>query len=204
MTEKLDTYLTISETSEGFYKEKGSKFISVAIPVKTEENIKTELELLRKKYYDARHHCYAWVLGKDKNLFRANDDGEPGHSAGTPILNQIRSKNLTDILVVVIRYFGGTKLGVSGLITAYKDAASDAIENNIIVEKIITDRFELSFEYPMMNSVMKLVKDYELKIESQSFESNCQIILSVRQALSEKIFMKFEKIDGLIAKKRTI
>ena len=197
MSQIQDTFLTITETSEGFYKEKGSKFIGLAFPVKSEEDIKSTIEGVRKKYHDARHHCYGWVLGKDKTLFRANDDGEPGHSAGTPILNQIRSKDLTDTLIIVVRYFGGTKLGVPGLIQAYKEAALDAIENNSIIEKIVEDQFILSFEYPIMNSVMKLVKNYNLNITSQTFEDKCKITLTARQSISEEVQSKFEKIEGL-------
>lgn len=135
-----DTYLTISDDSEGFYKEKGSKFLSFAFPVHHEEDIKEKLDILRKKYYDARHHCYAYVLGKDKEIFRANDDGEPNHSAGDPILGQIKSNQLTNILIVVVRYFGGVKLGVGGLISAYRTAAAEAISNNVIVEAIVKKR----------------------------------------------------------------
>ena len=153
----------MAKKTEGFYKEKGSKFLAFAFPVSSEEEIKEQILVLKKEYYDARHHCYAYILGKDAAHYRANDDGEPGHSAGDPILGQIRSHNLTDVLIVVVRYFGGTKLGVGGLIHAYKTAATDAIANNTIVKKIVTASIKIHFEYLSMNSVMKLIKDYDLK-----------------------------------------
>jgi len=186
-----DRFLTISKTSEGFYKEKGSKFLSFAIPVFSEEEIKEKLAELRKEYYDARHHCYAYIYGNESQHVRANDDGEPGHSAGDPILGQIRSKDLTNTLVVVVRYFGGTKLGVSGLINAYKTAASEALENNIIVKKDITASFQFLFPYVEMNEVMKLVKDLDLKIKNQGFDNGCtldvEVIISKVEPLKTKV-----------------
>jgi len=189
-----DTFRTIKNPSEGEYKEKGSKFLAFAFQVKTEEQIKERLEELRKKYYDARHHCYAYQLGQHGELWRANDDGEPNHSAGTPILNQIKSFNLTDILVVVIRYFGGTKLGVSGLISAYKIATQEALQNAEIEEKIITKTLSFSFDYLAMNDVMKLIKDYELEIENQEFTNICQMKLSVRLAIVTEVEAKLNDI----------
>lgn len=193
----IDTFLTIKNPSEGEYKEKGSKFLAFAFQVKTEDEIKERLDELRKKYYDARHHCYAYQLGQDAELWRANDDGEPNHSAGTPILNQIKSFNLTDILVVVIRYFGGTKLGVSGLIRAYKTATQEALEHAEIEEKIITKTISFSFDYLAMNDVMKLIKDYELEIEKQEFTNTCHMKISVRLAVLEEVEAKLENIEGL-------
>lgn len=175
-----DTYLELSRDSEGFYKEKGSKFLSYAFVVQNEDEIKERIADLKKQYYDARHHCYAYVLGFDGEIYRANDDGEPGHTAGDPILGQIRSNNLTNILIVVVRYFGGTKLGVSGLIHAYKTAAADAIAQNEIMEKQMISEIKIRFEYPQLNNVMKLVKDQNLEIVSQSMEMTCEITLAVR------------------------
>ncbi|BDD11119.1 hypothetical protein FUAX_35510 [Fulvitalea axinellae] len=192
-----DTYLTLAGESEGLYKEKGSKFLAYAYPVETEEEIKEKVEALRKRYYDARHHCYAWVLGKDQKRFRANDDGEPGHSAGDPILGQIRSFDLTNTLIVVVRYFGGTKLGVPGLVHAYKVSAAEAIENGKIEEKIVEDRLDVYFEYLSMNSVMKLIKQYDLEIKEQVFDNQCHIRLAVRQTISAEVLAKFEKLDGV-------
>lgn len=175
-----DTYLELSRDSEGFYKEKGSKFLSYAFVVQNEDEIKERIADLKKQYYDARHHCYAYVLGFDGEIYRANDDGEPGHTAGDPILGQIRSNYLTNTLIVVVRYFGGTKLGVSGLIHAYKTAAADAIAQNEIMEKQMISEIKIRFEYPQLNNVMKLVKDQNLEIVSQSMEMTCEITLAVR------------------------
>jgi uncharacterized YigZ family protein len=192
-----DTFLTIKESSEGEYKEKGSKFLAFAFQVKTEDEIKERLDELRKKYYDARHHCYAYQLGQNGELWRANDDGEPNHSAGTPILNQIKSFNVTDVLVVVIRYFGGTKLGVSGLINAYKISTQEALQNAEIEEKIITKIISFSFDYLGMNDVMKLIKDYDLEIINQEFTNTCQMKLSVRLAVVEEVEVKLSDIKEL-------
>ena len=189
-----DTFLTLKNPIEGEYKEKGSKFLAFAFQVRTEEEVKERLDELRRKYYDARHHCYAYQLGQNGELWRANDDGEPNHSAGTPILNQIKSFNVTDILVVVIRYFGGTKLGVSGLINAYKTATQEALQNGEIEEKIITKILSFSFNYLGMNDVMKLIKDYDLEILNQEFTSTCQMKTSVRLAVSEEVETKLKDI----------
>ena len=173
--QQKDTYLALSKSSEGFYKEKGSKFLAFAFNVQNENEIKNHLQDLKKTYYDARHYCYAYILGINGENYRANDDGEPGHSAGDPILGQIRSNNLTNTLIVVVRYFGGTKLGVSGLINAYKTAAADAIANNFVRENLILIEIRIQFEYPMLNHVMKLVKDYELEIISQQNRTGVQL-----------------------------
>lgn len=192
-----DTYLTISDEAEGLYKEKGSKFLSFAFPVSNEEEVKEKLELLRKKFYDARHHCYAYVLGKDKEIFRANDDGEPNHSAGDPILGQIRSNQLTNVLIVVVRYFGGVKLGVGGLISAYRTAAAAAISNNVIVEAIVKHKVKLQFDYLSINDVMKIIKDYDLEIINQQFDNDCKISLLVREGLMDEVISKFENLEGV-------
>ena len=192
-----DSYLTLKGESKGLFKDKGSKFLAFAYPIKNEGDIKEKLEELRKRFYDARHHCYAYILGKDQKLFRANDDGEPNHSAGDPILGQIRSKGLTDVLIVVVRYFGGTKLGVSGLIHAYKTAAAEAIANNEIITAILHEKVKIEFEYLSMNEVMKLIKDYELQIIGQQFDNHCQIILEVRQKLLDEISHKISDLNGV-------
>jgi uncharacterized YigZ family protein len=186
-----DSYLTISKTSEGFYKEKGSKFLAFAFPVSSEEEVKNQLDALRKTYYDARHHCYAYTCGTAGEHYRANDDGEPGHSAGDPILGQIRSRELTNTLVVVIRYFGGTKLGVSGLINAYKTAAAEALDANQIVKKEITAKLLFTFPYEETNAVMKLVKDFDLTITDQGYAAECtleaNVVISALARLEGKV-----------------
>lgn len=179
----VTSFTTLDKPSKGLYKEKGSKFLAFAYPVRTEEGIKEKLLALRKEYYDARHHCYAWILGPDKLQFRANDDGEPNHSAGDPILGQIRSKNLTNVLIVVVRYFGGTKLGVGGLIAAYKAAAEDALSTASIVEEEVCIRMEWNFPYENTNEVMRLVKEFELKLVQQQFDTTC--CLSVQVSLNK-------------------
>ncbi|MCH7400635.1 YigZ family protein [Belliella kenyensis] len=193
-----DTYLTLSHTSEGLYKEKGSKFLSFAFPVSDEDEIKEHLETLKKQYYDARHHCYAYIIGSEQEKFRANDDGEPNHSAGDPILGQIRSNQLTNTLIVVIRYFGGTKLGVGGLVSAYKTAAAEAISNNEIIEEIVKSKYKLQFDYIAMNDVMKLVKELELDILDQHFDNTCLLTLGVRKKLIDQFESKIEDLDLVI------
>ena len=192
-----DTYLTISKPCEGLFKDKGSKFFAFAFPVISEEEIKSHLLELRKTHFNARHHCYAFRLGADKQAFRANDDGEPSYTAGKPILGQIQSKDLTNILIVVVRYFGGTLLGVGGLISAYKQAAADALQNAIIIEKTVNDIYELKFDYLQMNDVMKIIKDENLQVCSQNFELNCSLSFSVRKNSSNKVYEQFSKINNL-------
>lgn len=185
-----DTYLTLSRISEGLFKEKGSKFLAFAYPINEEEDVKKIVDKLKKHYYDARHHCYAYILGKNQDQYRTNDDGEPNHSAGDPILGQIRSNELTNTLIVVIRYFGGTKLGVGGLITAYKTAAAEAIGNNEIIQAIIKKKVTLEFDYLVMNYVMRLVKDFDLEIINQSFDNTCQITILIREGLYDSFSNK--------------
>lgn len=189
-----DTYLTISEPSEGIYKDKGSKFLSFAFNVSSEEEIKMRLSELRKLHPSARHHCYAFRIGSDKQAFRSNDDGEPSNTAGKPILGQLQSKDLTNVLIVVVRYFGGTLLGVSGLIQAYKQAAADAILNATIIEKTVNDVYEIHFEYLQMNDIMKIIKDEEIKILSQNFELSCALIFSIRKSNANKVYDLIRKI----------
>ncbi len=172
-------YLTVEMASEGFYKEKGSKFIAHCYPVQSENDIKEKLEALRKQYYDARHHCYAYIIGEDSSKTRANDDGEPNHSAGDPILGQLKSYNLTNTLVVVIRYFGGTKLGVGGLIHAYKTAAEEAIQNNKIKTVGITQAYQVEFPYEHTAEVMRLLNDLSAEIIEQHYTESCSIRFKV-------------------------
>ncbi|WP_339904027.1 YigZ family protein [uncultured Cyclobacterium sp.] len=182
-----DTYRSIEKPSQGIYKEKGSKFLSFAYPVTNEEEIQDLIHQLKKQYHDARHHCYAYILGKDMKNFRSNDDGEPNHSAGDPILGQIKSNELTQILIVVVRYFGGTKLGVGGLIRAYKTAAAEAIASSEIVEKTVMVPIEFSFGYLSMDEIMRTVKKYDLKIISQEFDNSCRIKVACRESLAEEV-----------------
>lgn len=190
-------YKTIGILSEGNYKEKGSRFLSYAFPVKSEEEIQQKLTVLRKKYHDARHHCYAYVLGKEGNIHRANDDGEPNHSAGDPILGQIKSHGLTNVLIVVVRYFGGIKLGVGGLIQAYREAAADALANNEILETEDFQFMKIKFGYLSMNEVMKIVKDYQLGILEQHFDNSCEMELNVADSVMEQVRNKLSEIEGL-------
>lgn len=182
-----DTYRSIEKPSQGIYKEKGSKFLSFAYPVANEEEIQDLIHRLKKQYHDARHHCYAYILGKDMKNYRSNDDGEPNHSAGDPILGQIKSNELTQILIVVVRYFGGTKLGVGGLIRAYKTAAAEAISSAEIVEKTVMVPIEFSFGYLSMDEIMRTVKKYNLKIISQEFDNSCRIKVVCRESLAEEV-----------------
>ena len=177
--------MTVYKPGEGDYKEKGSKFLAFAIPVEGEDEIKTNLEILRKKYYDARHHCYAYVLDHEGSRYRANDDGEPAHSAGDPILGQIRSRRLTNVLVVVVRYFGGTKLGVSGLIHAYKTAASEALENAGTKQVEILQKVIIHFSYDLTSDIMALVRDFT--ILNQNFTDTCSIEVAVNSSMVENL-----------------
>ena len=178
-----DTYKTITDIAEGIYTEKRSKFIAIAIPVRTLEEIKLHLETYQKKYYDARHVCYAYMLGHERLNFRANDNGEPSGTAGKPILGQINSNELTDILIIVVRYFGGIKLGTSGLIVAYKAAAAEAITNANIIEKTVDDDIYFAFEYPFMNDVMRIVKEEEPEILEQAYDMDCLMKLRIRRSI---------------------
>lgn len=191
-----DSYFTIDAESQGLFKDRGSKFFSFTFPVSSEEQIKIHLEKLRKEYHDARHHCYAWMLKSDYSMSRSNDDGEPSSSAGKPILNQIESRELTNILVVVIRYFGGTLLGVGGLINAYRTAASVALENGKIIKKYIYKTFEIHFDYSLMNAVMKIIKEHDLKNFDHHFELSCSLKIDVRIDQVEKVLDQYELIKG--------
>jgi uncharacterized YigZ family protein len=189
-----DTFQTIVQEAEGLFKEKGSKFLAFTYPVETEIEVKEKIDQLKKQYYDARHHCYAYVLGNEGEQYRANDDGEPNHSAGDPILGQIRSKELTNVLVVVVRYFGGTKLGVPGLINAYKVAAADALDKCEIVEKLIVKKMKLHFGYPELNNVMRIIKEFDLDIVDQKLELDCEMVISVRLKLVETVIDRITQL----------
>lgn len=189
-----DIYKTIAQKSEGTYTEKRSKFLAFAHPVETLDQIKELIEGYKKKYYDARHVCYAYMLGADRATFRANDDGEPSSTAGKPILGQINSKELTNILVVVIRYFGGVKLGTSGLIVAYKEATIAALSTANVIEKQVEELISYTFPYVMMNNVMKVVKELNPKIVSQTYEQTCQITLSIRRSMAPILQERLNKL----------
>ena len=190
-----DTYKTITALSEGIYTENRSKFIAIAIPVRTIEEVKQHLETYQKKYYDARHVCYAYMLGHERLNFRANDNGEPSGTAGKPILGQINSNELTDILIVVVRYFGGIKLGTSGLIVAYKAAAAEAISAATIIEKTVDDEVAVVFEYPFMNDIMRIVKEEEPEILEQSYDMDCLMRLRIRRSMMPKLRARLEKVE---------
>lgn len=190
-----DTYKTITSLSEGIYTEKRSKFIAIAIPVRTLEEVKSHLETYQKKYYDARHVCYAYMLGHERLNFRANDNGEPSGTAGKPILGQINSNELTYILIIVVRYFGGIKLGTSGLIVAYKAAAAEAIANATIIEKTVDDDISVAFEYPFMNDIMRIVKEEEPEILEQSYDMDCVMRLRIRRSMMPKLRSRLEKVE---------
>lgn len=193
----MDTFKTIKETVKSIFTEKRSKFIAYAIPVRSVEDVKNEVDKYRKEYYDARHVCWAYMLGADRTDFRANDDGEPSGTAGKPILGQINSNELTDILVVVIRYFGGIKLGTGGLIVAYRAAAAEALAEVEILEKTVDQSTAFIFEYPFMNDVMKIVKDLEPDILHQEFDMDCKMILSIRKNKFDELKSRLDKVESL-------
>ena len=195
MSEDQYTYKILKIGGEGLYKDKGSKFLSFAFHVTNEDEVRERLEELRKTYYDARHHCYAYILGLQQEQSRANDDGEPGHSAGDPILGQIKSFGLTNTLVVVIRYFGGTKLGVSGLITAYKTSAAEALEKSEIIQKFIVKHLQLRYPYDSTNQVMRLIPDFNMEVISQEYLSDCQMILAVKIPMVEQVKNKLQFLN---------
>lgn len=196
---ETDTYLTIKNPTEGLYKEKGSRFIALAYPVNSEGEVKDIVQQLKRQYHDARHHCYAYVLGFKGDVWRANDDGEPSSTAGKPIHGQLVSRGLTNVLVVVVRYFGGTKLGVSGLINAYKTAASDALGKAEVITRSINDVYKINFSYGVLNEVMRLIKDEELAVKEQQFDTQCMVMLGIRQSKVALVLEKFSKIESVMA-----
>ena len=190
-----DEFKTITSQSEGFYSEKRSKFFAFAHHVETVDEVKDIVATYRKKYYDARHVCYAYMLGAERKEFRVNDDGEPSSTAGKPILGQINSNELTDILIVVVRYYGGVNLGTSGLIVAYREAAADAIAHATIEMRQLEEQVTYSFAYPLMNSVMRVVKEKQSRIVSQTFDNTCSITLSIRQSEAEELRQRLKKLS---------
>ncbi|MBQ8065036.1 MAG: YigZ family protein [Prevotella sp.] len=189
-----DEYRTIANESEGYYTEKRSKFLAFAHPVSTVEQVKELIARYRKKYYDARHVCYAYMLGAERKDFRANDDGEPSSTAGKPILGQINSNELTDILIVVVRYYGGVNLGTSGLIVAYREAAADAIAHATVETRQVEDTVRYSFSYPQMNDVMRIVKDMSPRIISQTYGNTCEIVLAIRKSEADQLRQRLAKL----------
>lgn len=195
--DQSDVYKTIAGLAEGEYSEKRSKFLAFAHPVHSVEEVKELVEFYQKKYYDARHCCYAYMLGPERKEFRANDNGEPSGTAGKPILGQINSNELTDILIVVIRYFGGIKLGTSGLIVAYRQAALEAIQAATIIEKTIDEEVSFFFEYPFMNSVMRIVKEEEPMLVRQGYDQDCSMTLRIRRSKMPRLRERLEKVETL-------
>jgi uncharacterized YigZ family protein len=195
-----DSYKTIKKVSQGVFRDRGSRFIAYAFPVSDQDSVKPILENLRKEYHDARHHCYTYMIGHQRLIWRVNDDGEPSGTAGKPILGQINSHGLTNILIVVIRYFGGTLLGVPGLINAYKTAAAEAIRNSEITECVVKDYYEVSFPFESMNDVMKILKEEGAGQSAQSFDLECKIIINFRLSAGEKILGRLERVEGLVSK----
>lgn len=193
-----DTYRTIEQPAQGLYREKGSKFMAFAYPVFTEDSVKGLVETLRKEYHDARHHCFAYIIGSKGDKWRMNDDGEPSGTAGKPIHGQLLSFGITNVLVVVVRYFGGTKLGVSGLINAYKLATQDALNNAKLVTRTVDDWYCVRFGYLVMNDVMKIIKDMNLDIDSQEFDNSCMVRLRVRRSLSAEFLSRMEKVESVV------
>ena len=191
----MDSYRTIRTLAEGTYSEKRSKFLAFAMPVRSVEEVKQFVAEYQKKYYDARHVCYAYMLGAERTEFRANDNGEPSGTAGKPILGQINSNELTDILIVVVRYYGGVNLGTSGLIVAYREAAADAIAHSEIETRQIEEVITYSFAYPMMNDVMRIVKEMQPRILSQTYDNTCEIKLSIRKSEAEQLKSRLSKLS---------
>lgn len=192
-----DTYKIIKNPTEGIFKDRGSKFISKIFPVESEDDIKAALEQVKSEYYDARHHCYSWILGPDKSAYRINDDGEPSGSAGKPIHGQLLSHDLTNILAVVVRYFGGTKLGIPGLINAYREATKDALNQAEILELTVDEEFWIQYEYPLMDVAMRVLKEHDLNIIETKFELNCRVKFSVRKSKSDQIIELIDSIYGI-------
>lgn len=190
-----DTYRTIESPSEGLFKDKGSKFLAYVYHIESDEEIKPIIQTIKKEHFGARHHCYAYRLGANGDKYRANDDGEPSGTAGKPIHGQLLSFNVTNVLVVVVRYFGGTLLGVSGLINAYKNATADALQNANIVERLVEQKLSITFGYQDQNKVMRIVKEEQLTIEKADYNVHCKLIIPVRISKIDTITAKFSKLD---------
>ena len=198
MEQQKDSYLTIEGNAEAIFKERSSKFLCYAYHVESEEEIAACLEPLRKRYYDATHHCYAWRLGPYGERFRANDDGEPSSTAGKPILGQLLSREITNCLIVVVRYFGGTKLGVPGLIAAYKESAAAVLDVAQVVERTVDTRINVEFSYVVMNDVMRIIKEEQPVVMSQVFDNLCTMMLAVRNSKADIVLGRLKKVDGAI------
>ena len=192
-----DSYKVVTTPGEGLYKEKGSKFFAEAFPVHSEAEVKAKVAEIKKKYFDAKHHCYAFIIGPDKSCYRSSDDGEPSGTAGKPILNQILAKDLTNVCVVVTRYFGGQLLGVPGLINAYKTSAREALDNCGVMEKTVDEVYSVSFGYPLLNEVMRILKEENLEQRNTKFELDCYLEIAVRKSISNKIVDKLDRIYGV-------
>lgn len=190
-----DSYKTISGPSEGFYTEKRSRFLAFARPVRSAEEAKAEVEKIRKQYYDARHVCWAYMLGAERLVFRANDDGEPSSTAGKPILGQINSAGLTDVVVIVVRYFGGIQLGTSGLIVAYRTAAAEAIAAATVEERTVDEEMTVLFEYPFLNGIMRVVKEERPEVVGQVYGMDCEMTLRIRKSLAERLRARLLKVE---------
>lgn len=200
-----DTYKTINKPSEGIFRDRGSKFIAYVFPIRSEDEIKDLLQTIRSEHPKARHYCWALRLSPDRSIFRLNDDGEPSGTAGRPILNTMLSFDITNVFAVVVRYFGGTLLGVPGLINAYKTATLEALNQATVIEKTVNDIYEVLFEYLNMNDVMRIVKEENLEVLNQNFDNNCSIEISIRKAQVNQVIGKLEKIDSIkLSFKRTL
>src|SRR6201985_472128 len=195
-----DTYQTIAKPTEAIFRDRGSKFLSFAYPINSESDIKPILTQLRIDHPKANHHCWAMRLGTDRSVFRINDDGEPSGTAGRPILNVLLSKNITNVIVIVVRYFGGTLLGVPGLINAYRTATEEALKAATIVEKTINDIYTIGFEYQYMNEVMRIIKEENLTVLHQQFDNSCSVKISIRKMQVNRSISKFEKIENVVIK----
>jgi uncharacterized YigZ family protein len=192
-----DRYKTIASKSQGLFKDRGSKFLSFALPVRSFDEVKAIVREYRKEYHDARHVCYACMLGAERNEFRTSDDGEPSGTAGRPVLGQINAKELTDVLIVVVRYFGGILLGTGGLVNAYREAAKEALEHARIIEKTVNRTFTVRFDYPQTNEIMRIVKDTDAQITSQNYATDCTVTLAIRQGDADRLLNKLTKIYGV-------
>lgn len=202
--EITDTFMTVVKPSQGLYKEKGSKFMAFLFHVENETEVKEHVECIKKKYHDARHHCYAYSIGTEGDMWRANDDGEPSGTGGRPILGQIRSKNVTNVLIIVVRYFGGILLGVSGLANAYKKAAEDALNSAVIEQQIINVEYDILFPYSVMNDVMRIIKEENARQSCQNFDIQCSITISLRKSTAQDSITKLSKIEGVKVQRKEV
>jgi len=192
-----DEYLTIKGRATGIFKDRGSKFIAIASPAESVDEAMSVIDDIRKEYHDARHHCYAYMIGNDGENWRVNDDGEPSGSAGNPILGQIKSFGIANVVIVVVRYFGGTLLGVGGLVNAYRSASREALSNAVIITRLIEEKYLVEFPYLQMNSVMKLFKEENISQTDQRFEIDCSLVITIRKTIEERIINKLESMEGV-------